>query len=145
MIWNSIWFNQFSGFLFDQRFISRSADSSLFVLKQGTDIVVLLLYVDDMIITGNSYVILDNFLQHLKQEFSAKDMVQIHYFLAIQIHPRHDDIFLFQPRYATNLLSKANHTDCKPVSTPMLHKLQVLESSPLFPDPTFYRMLGRSL
>lgn len=87
-------------------------------------------------------MILDNFLQQLKQEFSMKDMVQIHYFLDIQIHTRHEDIFLFQQRYATNLLSKANHTDCKPVSTQMLHKLQVLESSPLFPDPTFYRMLS---
>lgn len=43
-------------------------------------------------------------------------------------------LFLCQQRYATNLLLKANMSDCKPESTPMALKLQVPDESPPFKD-----------
>lgn len=79
------WFDRFNTFLFSQGFNSSNADSSLSVLKKGSDIVILLLYVEDMLITGNSSSLLDKFLLHLKQEFAMKDLGLVHYFLGIQV------------------------------------------------------------
>lgn len=79
------WLDTFNSFLFDQGFLSSNADPSSFVLKRGKDIIILLLYVDDMIITRNSTTILADFLQKLKEEFVMKDLGQVHYFLGIQI------------------------------------------------------------
>lgn len=67
------WFDRFSTFLFTLGFQSSKADPSLFVLKQQSDIVILLLYVDDMLITGNFSDLLDNSLYQLKHEFVMKD------------------------------------------------------------------------
>lgn len=78
------WLDRFSSFLSSQSFVART-DSSLFVLTNGGDCVVLLLYVDDMLITGNSSSPLDTFLSTLKHEFAMKDLGYVHHFLGIQV------------------------------------------------------------
>lgn len=79
------WFNRFNSFLFSQWFVSSNADSSLFLLKKGEDIVIFLLYVDGMLITGNSSQLLDIFLVQVSHEFAMKDLGQFHFFLGIKV------------------------------------------------------------
>lgn len=65
----SVWFDRFSMFLFSRGFIASTAGPSLFVLKKNSDLVVLILYVDDILVTGSSSTFLDEFLLQLKKEF----------------------------------------------------------------------------
>lgn len=120
--------------------MSSQADPSLFVLKTDGVLIILLLYVDDMLVTG--LIRLRQFLAELKSEFSMKDLGSVHYFLGIQIQSTDIELFLSQERYAQKLLQKMGMLDCKPLSSPMVNK-DVTKLT--FADPTQYRAIVGSL
>lgn len=68
------WFDKFSSYLIQYGFICSTRDPSLFIYQHGTDIILLLLYVDDMLLTGNNKDLLSSFLQSLREKFRMKDM-----------------------------------------------------------------------
>lgn len=68
-------------------------DTSLFVKTVGKSIVILLLYVDDIIITGSNDAAISDVITALTQEFDIKDLCLLHYFLGIQIVHKTDGIF----------------------------------------------------
>lgn len=65
------------------------------MLKNNDDLVVLLLYVDEMLITRNQSTLSKNFLCQLKEEFAMKDLGHTHYFLSIQIEAAESGLFSF--------------------------------------------------
>lgn len=52
------WFDKFSSYLLQFGFVCSIKDPSLFIYSKGKDVIMLLLYVDDMLITGNSSSVL---------------------------------------------------------------------------------------
>lgn len=100
------WNDRFTGFLPTLGFTATYADSSLFVKQGGFSVVILLLYVDDIIITGNTVSIIDDVIAALTKEFDIKDLGPLHYFLGIQIIQHADGLFLSQAKYVTDLLTK---------------------------------------
>ena len=90
------------------------------MLIQGT--LLLLLYVDDMIITGDNQAHLDWFVLQSSTEFSMKDLGPLYYFLGIEVNHSPDGLFLCQCKYAKELLLRANMQGCKIISTPMAFK-----------------------
>lgn len=68
------WFDKFSSYLLEFAFICSKKDPSLFVYTKGKDVIMLLLYVDDMLLTGNSSSALNNLLQDLSKHFRMKDL-----------------------------------------------------------------------
>lgn len=70
-------------------------------------IVILLLYVDDIIITGNSNSAITEVIGALSQELDLKDLGALHYFLGIQIIQNASCMFLSQAKYVYDLLTKA--------------------------------------
>ena len=62
-------------------FQSSHADSSLFILCHGKLLVYLLVYVDDIVLTGNSPDFLASLVKQLSQTFELKDLGDLHYFL----------------------------------------------------------------
>lgn len=58
-------------------------DPSMFIYHQGSDVIYLLLYVDDMIMAGNNSSLVDKLLVQLNTEFRMKDMGPVHYFLGV--------------------------------------------------------------
>lgn len=65
-----------------------------FFFKQGQDIILMLLYVDDILITGSSSMLIAQFLCNLKSEFPVKDIGPFQYFLGIQVHHQSTSITL---------------------------------------------------
>jgi histone deacetylase 1/2 len=63
------WFDKFSNFLMEFGFICSKSDPSLFVYAHNNNLILLLLYVDDMVITGNSSQTLTRLLSTLNKEF----------------------------------------------------------------------------
>jgi hypothetical protein len=90
------WFHQFSDFLLTIGFNSSQADSSLFVYSSAHEIIYLLLYVDDIIITGNNMSLIDTFIRKLRHEFSMKDLGTLNYFLGLEVTHSATGIFLIQ-------------------------------------------------
>ncbi|GKV09272.1 hypothetical protein SLEP1_g20797 [Rubroshorea leprosula] len=102
--------------------------------------VLLLIYVDDMIITGDDVSGIDELKQFLSHRIEMKDLGSLSYFLGLEVTSLDDGYLLSQVKYALDLISKAGFIDSKIVSTPLEPniKLTSLDGSPL-PDPTRYR------
>jgi len=60
-------------------------DQSLFSHHQGSDIIMLLIYVDDILITGRSPSKIRSFIYHLSIAFHMNDLGDVHFFLGLQI------------------------------------------------------------
>jgi len=63
-----------------------------------------LVYVDDLIITGSDSDFITTFIHTLDQQFSLKDLGSLNYFLGIEVSPTSNGIILSQGRYIRNLL-----------------------------------------
>jgi hypothetical protein len=94
-------------------FSSNSHDSALFTRKTDHGTVVLLLYVDDMIITGDDSDGIEELKQFLSQHFEMKDLGPLSYFLGLEVLSSSDGLFLSQAKYASDLVSRAGPTYCK--------------------------------
>jgi len=90
------WFHRFSHFLLTVGFNSSQADSILFVYSSAHEIIYLLLYVDDIIITGSNMSLIDTFIRKLRHEFSMKDLGTLNYFLGLEVTHSATGIFLIQ-------------------------------------------------
>jgi hypothetical protein len=66
-------------------FQTSNADFSLYVKKIDHGIVVIIIYVDDLIITGDSDVNIFDLKKFLKQKFKMKDLGELRYFLGIEV------------------------------------------------------------
>ena len=78
------WFQKFSGFHLHYGFVCSRADPRMFVFHSSIGIMILLIYVDDIIITGSSSSLLHSFICVLSQQFAMKDLGKLHYFLGIE-------------------------------------------------------------
>ena len=79
------WFDSFTSQLFHLGFQASSVDCNLFILHQGSFVVYLLLYVDDIMITGNSVPFIEHLVSRLDAVFYLKDLGPLAYFLGLQI------------------------------------------------------------
>jgi histone deacetylase 1/2 len=94
------WFERFAAFIRTLGFTSTRSDSLLFTLCRGSDIVYLLLYVDDIVITGSSMALIQDIVNNLHAEFAVKDMGDLKFFLGIDVRRTKEGFYLSQARYA---------------------------------------------
>lgn len=106
------WYDKFAQFLLTMDFQANMTYSSLFTCRR--DDMVTLLYMDDIILTGNSQPFLQQFLTIVQQQFSMNDLGPLHYFLDIQIVCSPSSIFLHQHKYASDIIAWAHMTDYNP-------------------------------
>ncbi|KAM1028032.1 hypothetical protein FF1_040699 [Malus domestica] len=128
-------------------FTMSQSDTSLCVKYDGVDVIALLLYVNDIILTGSNPKKVQPVITKLGDVFDLKDMGKLSYFLGLQItYKLNGDIFLSQTKYAKDLLHKAGMDNCKSVNTPCKPHSQFLDSEGIpLPDPTFYRSVVGAL
>nr|GEV13694.1 ribonuclease H-like domain-containing protein [Tanacetum cinerariifolium] len=92
-------------------------DSSLFIYTQGSRVSYLLIYVDDIILTASSLVLLLHIINSLHKEFDMTNLEALNYFLGISVVHHSTGIFLSQKKYALDLLACANMVNCNPSRT----------------------------
>lgn len=94
--------------------------------------VVVLIYVDDVIITGNSLTKIQETKKQLDEEFSVKDLGPLKYFLGIEVAKTSDGLVLSQRKYMLDILEDCGKLGCKPSSFPIEQglKLDKGESEP---------------
>ncbi|VVA25644.1 PREDICTED: Retrovirus-related Pol poly from transposon TN, partial [Prunus dulcis] len=140
------WNDRFTQFLPSLGFENTYSDSSLFVKHVGHEIVVLLLYVDDIIITGSASGAITQVISALTTEFDIKDLGLLHYFLGIQITKTATGLFLSQTKYVADLLVKSEMFDAKPCDTPCLPYNRLLkEDGDPYSNPKLYRSIVGAL
>nr|GEW67900.1 putative ribonuclease H-like domain-containing protein [Tanacetum cinerariifolium] len=110
-----------------------NSDHTLFLKRKGKLVTCLIIYVDDMIITGNDKEEMTRLRTNLFKEFKMKDLGRLKYFLGIEVLRSKQGIFIFQKKYVFDLLAETGMIDCKPVDTPMMvnQKLYIEEKAKL--------------
>ena len=82
-------------------------------------IILVLIYVDDIIITGNNSAKLRNFIDAVNKNFTLKDLGALHYFLSIQVLKDDIRLYLTQTKYIEELLQLFDMRNLKPAPTSM--------------------------
>ena len=139
------WFSKLSSTLISLGFICSKADHSLFIYRSKARLILLLVYADDVVLTGNDSSFIAHLITRLNKEFSLKDLGNLHYFLGLEVKRFPYGIFLSQAKYAHDLLAKAQMLDATKINTPIAQKPSPLPNDTRPTDPTNYRQLCGSL
>ncbi|GJZ74447.1 retrovirus-related pol polyprotein from transposon TNT 1-94 [Tanacetum coccineum] len=139
-----MWYDLLSKFPLSQEFSKGTVDPTLFIRRQGKDILLVQIYVDDIIFASTTPELCDQFSKIMCSKFKMSMMGKILFFLGLQISQSPRGIFLNQSKYALESLKKYGMESSDPVDTPMVEKSKLDEDRQgKAVDPTHYRrMIG---
>jgi len=113
------------------------ADHSLYVRKSDSGIAFITIYVDDLIIGGDTLDEIAHAKDLLKKQFDMKDLGDLRYFWGIEFIHTPEGIWLSQRQYVLDMLSKYGMADCKPVLVPLDHNGKIsADAGYVLEDPT---------
>ena len=95
-----------------------NSDNTLFLKRQKGRITCLIIYVDDMIITGDDKEEIKILKEQLSYEFEMKDLLK--YFIGIEVLRPKGGIVINQRKYILDLLAETEMIDCKLAETPII-------------------------
>jgi hypothetical protein len=96
-----------------------SVDKTFFTLNHGTNFLLGLIYMDDIIFGVSSYSLVSSFQEMMENELQMSMMEELTFFLGIQVNQMKQGTFIHQAKYIKDLIKKFNMAKLKPVSTPM--------------------------
>nr|KYP40128.1 Retrovirus-related Pol polyprotein from transposon TNT 1-94 [Cajanus cajan] len=137
------WFGKFSHVVQDFGLKRSEADHSVFYCHTSPGrCVYLIVYVDDIVITGNDVATISQLKKHLFSHFQTKDLGHLKYFLGIEVAQSKEGIVISQRKYALDILEETGMTDYRPIDSPMdpNQKLMTDQGEP-FREPERYRRL----
>ena len=137
------WFGRFSSVVQEFGMLRSTADHSVFYHHNSSgQCIYLVVYVDDIVITGSDQDGIQKLKQHLFTHFQTKDLGKLKYFLGIEIAQSSSGVVLSQRKYALDILEETGMLDCKPVDTPMDPNVKLVPGQgESFGDPGRYRRL----
>jgi Reverse transcriptase (RNA-dependent DNA polymerase) len=134
------WFHKLSVALLDLGFAASSYNHSLFIAHAHGHTTIILVYVDDIIITASYPQSVISYITQHQDRFAIKDLGSLHYFLSIEFVPSSTSLHLAQPKYINDLLLRTNMHLAKPCSTPLATSISLsIHDSSAFKDPYLYR------
>lgn len=139
------WFSKLSLTLVEFGYNQSKADYSLFTKTRHDNITLILVYVDDLLISGNSLEEIQKLKDMLSHAFLMKDLGELRYFLGLEIDRSSAGFFVSQRKYTLDLLKEYNMMDAKPLQLPMDPNLKLTpDKGDILPSPTAYqRLLGK--
>lgn len=140
-----LWFGKLSSTLLAMKYTRSKNDHSLFFIHTSTTVTVVLIYVDDLLICGNSMSAIQDLKLFLAHNFHMKDLGDLRYFLGIEISRSADGIFLCQRKYTRDIISEFGMAGKKPLQLPMdIHMKLTPDKGDILFDPSLYqRLVGK--
>ncbi|GJU04477.1 retrovirus-related pol polyprotein from transposon TNT 1-94, partial [Tanacetum coccineum] len=120
------WYDMLSSFLISQDFSKGLVDHTLFIRKEGKELLLVQVYGDDIIFVASTLELCDLFAKIMCLKFKMSIMGKISFFLGLQIFQNTRGIFINQSKYALESLKKYGFDSCDPVDTPMPVDLDLL-------------------
>nr|GEU63277.1 hypothetical protein [Tanacetum cinerariifolium] len=134
------WYDMLSSFLISQDFSKGLADPTLFIYRNGNDLILVQIYVDYIIFAASTPGLCDVFSKTMCSKFKMSMMSKISFFLGLQISQSPRGIFINQSKYSLESLKKHSFESCDPVDTPMVEKSNLDEDKKgKAVDPSHYR------
>ncbi|KAK2972307.1 hypothetical protein RJ640_014365 [Escallonia rubra] len=114
----------------------------VFYRKSNAGVILLVVYVDDIVITGDDCTGITSLKKFLQTKFHTKDLGQLKYFLGIEVTRSKKGIFLSQRKYVLDLLVETGKAGAKPCNTPMNPSVHLTkDDDDRLDDPEKYRRL----
>ena len=135
------WFGKFNKTV--EKFGLQKSKSDHFVFYQNSNsgIILLVVYVDDIVITESACTGISSFKSFFHDQFHTKDLGMLRYFLGVEVMRSKHGIFLSQRKYVLDLLSETGKLGAKPCSSPMAPGVHLTREGELFEDPERYKRL----
>ncbi|GKA20850.1 retrovirus-related pol polyprotein from transposon TNT 1-94 [Tanacetum coccineum] len=134
------WYDMLSSLLISQDFSKGSVDPTLFIRREGKELLLVQIYVDYIIFAASTPELCDLFSKIMCSKFKMSMMGKISFFLGLHISQNPRGIFINQSKYALESLKKYGFDSCDPVDTPMVEKSKLDEDKEgKVVDPSHYR------
>lgn len=133
------WFAKLTATLSKYGCAQSKYDHSLFIYTKGTIHLNVLVYVDDLVVSGNDSIAIQSFKDYLSKCFHMKDLGRLKYFLGIEVSRNATGICLSQRKYTLDIISDASLLGAKPIGTPIEqnHNLALADGVDMM-DPAKY-------
>jgi hypothetical protein len=136
------WYAKLTSLLVKEGYKQSNADHSLFTLSQQDEFTALLIYVDDIILSGTSLHEIDRIKAILDNNFKIKDLGVVKYFLGLEVAHSKAGISISQRKYCLDLLNDSGLLGSKPASTPLDPSIKLHnDDGKVFDDVGLYRRL----
>ena len=140
------WFERFGKVVRRFGFIQSQADHTMFYKHSSEGkITILIVYVDDIILTGDDCGEMNRLKKRLAEEFEIKDLGALKYFLGMEFARSKEGIIVNQRKYILDLLDETGMLGCKPAETPLEPnvKLQPAKTEDVKDKERYQRLVGR--
>ena len=101
------------------KFVRCSKEPSLYRREENGELLVVVVYVDDLLVTGSSLEMILTFKRGMAKQFEMSDLGKLTYYLGIEVHQREDGIVLVQDRYAKKILEETEMSTCNLTHVPL--------------------------
>ncbi|KAM1223589.1 hypothetical protein ACFX2G_043549 [Malus domestica] len=142
------WYGEIDSYFTQCGFIKSLSEATLYTKTKGDkDILIVSIYVDDIVYTGNNQEMLDEFKEDMKDKYEMTDLGVLHHFLGMGVIQTDTSIFIHQRKYASSLLDKFGLKECKPVSIPLItsEKLSKDDGSGAANEEQYRKIVGSLL
>jgi hypothetical protein len=110
------WYAKMDAYFLSQHFVRCKSYPNIYMLRTSDSLLILVLYVDDLLITGSLASTIVAVKDILHDRFSMKDMGPLHFFLGLEINQDASGIKLSQTKYVRDLLVRFHMTNYKSVN-----------------------------
>ena len=117
------------------------SDHSVFYKNSSSGIIMLLVYVDDIVITESDSIDISSLKSFLQSQFHTKDLGMLRFFIEIEVMRSKHGIFLSQRKYVFDLLFETGKLGVKPSSSHMVLGVHLTREGETFAYPERYRRL----
>ena len=140
------WFEHFDKVIKHYGYTQSQADHTMFYKHSNEcKVAILIVYVDDIVLTGDDCNELEKLKGKLAEEFEIKDLGALKYFLGMEFARSKEGIFVNQRKYVLDLLDETSMLGCKPAETPieLNVKLQPTKAKNVKDRDLYQRLVGR--
>ncbi|CAL8161243.1 unnamed protein product [Prunus armeniaca] len=113
------WYDEIDAYFNKAGFKKSPSETTLYVKAEGSDVLIVSLYVDDIVYTGSSSQMIEEFRRDMMEHYEMTDLGVLHHFLGMGVIQSKQNIFLHQRKYGQKLVEKFGLKDCKIVATPL--------------------------
>ncbi|CAJ2668206.1 unnamed protein product [Trifolium pratense] len=139
------WYNKIESYFVQESFTKCPYEHTLFIKHEREGkILIVSLYVDDLIYTGNDEEMFESFKRSMKSKFAMTDLGKMRYFLGVEIKQAEKGIFIYQQKYAQDILIRFGMENCNKVCSPIVTgcKLTKNEGGKLVNATEYRQMIG---
>jgi hypothetical protein len=115
------WYSKIEQYFLNEGFEKCPHEHTLFIKRSGdSDLLIISMYVDDLILTGNNSSMVKGFKESMMRTFDMTDLGKMRHFLGIEVTQNEQGIFLCQQRYVKDVLERFNMDKSNSVSSPIV-------------------------